>query len=254
MLSNNLELQAGLHRSPEHPSSSVLGFDTGLPNSNWGWGWGKGEERDEGRRDRQLMTTNLLEYGLWESQDGSTGESKHYWDSRNNHCSSLYSQQQTLFPKHSYTSKSAGHPHWKGRRGRRSILCSGHSIVCILTSIVTPKDFKVNYSHKQQVLRDLSALIHSNERHTDFHSSESYLSSHPNLYSYQFFNVTLNSQCLEIKTSRDQTARNNCACRFGTEPPLFSAQIGKQQAIINSIEGAFLPLPPLSTKFILRLL
>lgn len=145
------------------------------------------------------MTTNLLEYGLWESQDGSTSESNFCQDSRNNHCNSLYSQQQTLFPKHSYTSKTAGHPHWKGRKARSSILCSGHSVVCILTSTVTPKNFKVSYSHKQQILTDLTAVIHSNDCHVDFHSSGSYLSSLPHLYSYQFFNITLNSQCLEIK-------------------------------------------------------
>lgn len=103
-----------------------------------------------------------------------------------------------MFPKHSYTSKTAGHPHWEGRGARRTILCSGQ---CSLHSHqhCHTKNYKVSYSHKEHILTDLTALIHSNDCHTDFHSSGSYLSSHPHLYSYQFFNITLNSQCLEIK-------------------------------------------------------
>lgn len=37
-LSKDLVLKAVLHQSPEHLPASVLGFYTGLRNSNWGRG------------------------------------------------------------------------------------------------------------------------------------------------------------------------------------------------------------------------
>ena len=91
-ISKDLVLKAVLHRSPEHPPSSVLGFDASLLNSNWAEGEGKGKKgmRAGGTDNQGLQICWNMDYSSLKVEAGVN--LNFCQDGRNNYCSSLYSQ------------------------------------------------------------------------------------------------------------------------------------------------------------------